>query len=120
MGGVLRTFTSATARTTAGMELTSRTAVSNLCINFIRLHCVNLGVCWHIQLFLAHFVCCNQRRLYVLPLFLIYLFFSDFCQIRYLNIYWTDLYQIFRVGRSMAVDERSEVSILISRGMLPW
>ena len=32
----------------------------------------------------------------------------------------TDLYEIFNGGRTMAVDERSEVSFSITQGMLPW
>ena len=36
--------------------------------------------------------------------------FNDFRQTNYLNIYQTDLHQICRVGRTMAVDERPEVS----------
>ena len=35
--------------------------------------------------------------------------FSDFSLTNYLNIYWTDLLEICRIGRTLAVDERSEV-----------
>jgi len=35
--------------------------------------------------------------------------FNDFCQTNYLNIYWTYLHKICRFGRTLAVDERSEV-----------
>jgi len=55
--------------------------------------------------------------------FLIYLFifiFSDFCLTNYLNIYWADLRQISRVGRAVAVDERSEVSFSTPLWTLPW
>jgi len=38
-------------------------------------------------------------------LYVLLLFFNDFCH--------TDLHQICRVGRNMAVDERSEVSFSI-------
>jgi len=36
-------------------------------------------------------------------------YFSHFCHINYLNIYWTDLHEVGRIGRTLAVDERSEV-----------
>ena len=36
-------------------------------------------------------------------------YFSHFCHINYLNIYWTDLHEVCRIGRTSAVDERSEV-----------
>jgi len=35
--------------------------------------------------------------------------FSDFCQTNYLNVYRTDLHEIYRIGRTLAVDERREV-----------
>jgi len=35
--------------------------------------------------------------------------FSDVCQANYLNIHRSDLHGICRIGRTMAVDERSEV-----------
>jgi len=38
----------------------------------------------------------------------------------YLNIYCADLRQIFRVGRTIAADDRSEVSFSLPQGMLPW
>jgi len=55
--------------------------------------------------FLAHAGCARRsRRLaYVLLSFL-----SSFLTI-YLVIYWTDLRQICRVGRTVAADERSQV-----------
>ena len=56
------------------------------------------------------------RRAYVLFLFLI---FTALCQTNHLNIYWTDLRQTCRVGRTMTVDERSEVSFSILQGTLP-
>ena len=37
------------------------------------------------------------------------IYFSDFCQTNYLNIYRTDLRKICRIVRTLAVDERSEV-----------
>ena len=45
--------------------------------------------------------------------------FSDFCQTNYLNIYQTDLHEICRIGRTLAVDERAEVSFSILQGALP-
>jgi len=33
---------------------------------------------------------------------------NDFYQTNYLNTYWTDLHEICRIGRTLAVDERSE------------
>jgi len=44
--------------------------------------------------------------------------FNDSCQTIYLQIYWTDLRQIFRIGRTMAVDNQSEISISIPQGIL--
>jgi len=35
-------------------------------------------------------------------------------------VYRTDLHQIFRVSRTMAVDDQSEISFLIPQGTLPW
>jgi len=37
--------------------------------------------------------------------------FSHSCRTNYLNIYWTDLRRSFRVGRTMAVNDESEVSV---------
>ena len=45
--------------------------------------------------------------------------FNDFSQTDYLNIYQTDLRQIFRVGRTMAVNDQSEISFSISLVILP-
>jgi len=56
----------------------------------------------------------HRRLAYVLLSFL-----SSFLTI-YLVIYWTDLRQICRVGRTVAVDERSQVICLIRQGTLPW
>ena len=49
--------------------------------------------------------------------YLLYIF-NDFCQTNYLKIYQTDLYQIGRIGRIMAVE--SEISLSIHQGTLPW
>jgi len=43
-------------------------------------------------------------------------YFSDFFQANYLNIHQTDLYEIYRNGRTLAVDERSEGMFSISQG----
>ena len=40
---------------------------------------------------------------------LLFISFSDFCQTNYLNIYRTDLREICTIGRTFAVDERTEV-----------
>jgi len=44
---------------------------------------------------------------------------NDFCQTDYLNIYQTDLRQIFRVGRTLAVNNQSEISFSIPQVLLP-
>jgi len=46
----------------------------------------------------------QTSRTYVLQLFSKNIF-SDFRQTNYLNIYWTDLHQICRIGRPLAVEE---------------
>jgi len=45
--------------------------------------------------------------------------FSHLCQISYLEIYFTDLHQIFTVGRTMTVEDQSENSFSIPQAMLP-
>jgi len=58
---------------------------------------------------------------YVLLLFVIfYLFLNDFRRTNYRKIYQTDLRQIFRVGRTMAADDQSEISLLIPQATLQW
>jgi len=52
------------------------------------------------------------RRAYVLYFKNI---FSDFCLTNYLNFYVTDLHEICSIGRTLAIDERSEVIFSI-----PW
>ena len=47
----------------------------------------------------------------VLPLFHI---FNDFCQTDYLNTHRTNIRQIFRVGRTTAVDDQSEIIVFRS------
>jgi len=49
-----------------------------------------------------------------------YLFiFNDSCQTNYLKIYKTDLRQILRVDRTMAVDDESEISFLVTQSTFP-
>ena len=48
------------------------------------------------------------------------LFLEWFCQIDFRKIYQTDLHSICRDGRTIAADERFEVSFLIPQGTLPW
>ena len=53
--------------------------------------------------------------------FCFYLFiFIDSWQTSDLKIYWTDLCQIFRVARTMAVDGQSEIRFSILEGTLSW
>jgi len=52
--------------------------------------------------------------------FVRHLVFNDFCQTNYLKIYWTDLRQMLRDGRTMAVGDQSELSFSILQGTLPW
>jgi len=47
-------------------------------------------------------------------------FFDDSYRANYLKIYQTDLCQIFRVGRTVAVDDQSQISFFVPQGTLPW
>jgi len=38
-----------------------------------------------------------------------FVYFSDFCQSNYLNIYRTDLHEICRIGRTLGANECSQV-----------
>ena len=40
----------------------------------------------------------QARRAYVLLMFYFFIYFSDFCQTNYLNVYLTDLHEICRIG----------------------
>ena len=52
--------------------------------------------------------------------FLIIYFFNDLSKTNYLKNYQTtDLRQIFRISRTLAVDGQSEISFSIPRGTLP-
>ena len=52
---------------------------------------------------------------------LLFLFFGNFCQSNYLEIYPTDLRLIFMIGEIMAVDDQSEIiKFSIPQGTLPW
>jgi len=44
-----------------------------------------------------------------------YLFFHDSCQTSYFKICLADPHQIFEVGRTVAVDDQSEISFFIPR-----
>ena len=50
---------------------------------------------------------------------LLFVIFSDFCQTNYLKIYQTDLRQIFRFGRTVAVDDQPETSFYIPQETVP-
>ena len=50
---------------------------------------------------------------YTVLLFLVYLFLKDFSKTNYPKIYQTNPKVICRVGRIMAVDDQSEISLLI-------
>jgi len=52
--------------------------------------------------------------------FLVYLFFNDFRQTNYLKICRTDLHHSFRVGRTLAMDDQSEIGFSIPQRTLPW
>ena len=71
---------------------------------------------------LAYRFCAKRRRrgLMFCCCFIFKYFFCDFCHTNYLNIDRTDLYEICRTGRTLAVDERPEVSFSIPQGTLPW
>ena len=45
--------------------------------------------------------------------------FSDFSHTSYLNICGTDLHEICKIGRTVAVDKQSEVISWIPQGTLP-
>jgi len=59
-----------------------------------------------------------ESRLYVLLLFLI--FKNCSCLTNYPKIYQSDLCQIVKLGRTVAVDDQSEISFSIPRGTLQW
>jgi len=57
---------------------------------------------------LNHFVIieAQARTAYLLLMFYIFFTqFSDICQTNYLNIYWTDLHEIFTIDRTLVVGE---------------
>ena len=47
-------------------------------------------------------------------------FYIYFWRTNYLNVYWTDLRQIYRTDRTMAVDDHSEIEFFDTQGTLPW
>ena len=64
---------------------------------------------------LRRWAICFARVCFILFIFLV----ISFCQTNYLNIYQTDLHEICRFGRTLAVGERSEVSFSILQEKLP-
>ena len=58
-----------------------------------------------ILFYLAHLASRKPKVGICFPRILKYIF-SDFFQTNYLNIHWTDLYEICRNGRTLSVDER--------------
>jgi len=46
--------------------------------------------------------------------------FNDFFHTSFLKIYRTNVRQIFKFGRTMALDDRSKISFSIPQGTLPW
>jgi len=63
--------------------------------------------------YLPHYVltCRLSLQAYVLLMFNIFSMFADFCQTNYLNIYRTILHEVCRLGRTLAVNERSEIDL---------
>jgi len=64
-------------------------------------------------------VCYLFIYLFVFYLF-IYLFINDSFQANYLNIFRTDLRQIRRVGRTIAVEDQPEISFFICQRTLSY
>ena len=63
----------------------------------------------------------RNSELYVLLLFFIYLKkFNHSRQTNHLKVYKIDLCHIFRVDRTQAVDDQSEISYSIPQRTLPW
>jgi len=50
----------------------------------------------------------------------VFVYFNDFCQTSYVKNLPTDLRRIFRVDRTVAVDDQSEISLSIPQGALSW
>jgi len=48
----------------------------------------------------------------------LFIYFNDFCQTN--KIYPTDIRQIFRVARTLTVNDQSENSFPMIQGTLPW
>jgi len=61
-------------------------------------------------------------RAYVLLVFfkIFNIYFCDFFQTNYLNIYRADLHEICVIGRTLAVDEQTGAIFSIPQGTLPW
>ena len=59
----------------------------------------------------------GPRRAYVSQdVLFFHKYLSDFCQTKYLNIYRTDLYEICRTGRTLAVGKRFETTLQSPNG----
>jgi len=61
----------------------------------------------------------SKRLSYPSRLLIFFIYFDDSCQNSYLKMYQTDLRQIFKIGRTMAVDDQSEISFSIPTMTLP-
>jgi len=95
-------------------------AVFFLGINLSNLDLINSVIKYHLGgIFFG-----QPARLYcecwlILCLCFLFIYFFILCQ-AILTIYRTDLHQIYRVARTAAVYERSEVSFSLPQWMLPW
>ena len=54
------------------------------------------------------------------PCFLFFIFILTIPARPYLSIYPSDLRYICRTGRTMSVDDRSDIGFSITQGTLPW
>ena len=52
--------------------------------------------------------------------FLYFLFLIVAFETTYFRMYWSDLYQIFRTGRRMGADDRSDLRLPVTQWMLLW
>ena len=62
----------------------------------------------------------QQQHSYTFCCCFLFVFKNDVCQTNYLQIYMADLLQIFRVGRTVTVDDQYEISCSIPQGTLSW
>ena len=80
---------------------------------------VTLCICHSLFPCLAHSASNKPKVGYMFCCFFILYIFSDFFQTNYLYIHLIDLYEIYKDGRTLAVDERSKLFFSITRGILP-